>query len=83
MNRAKMLKKLALAAALTAMTGAGAGAYAAGSTDAQPAKKCVPNPNAICPFIYAPVTCNNGQTYSNQCFADAACARGCKPANTL
>ncbi|HEY2737225.1 MAG TPA: hypothetical protein VGK45_02405 [Thermoanaerobaculia bacterium] len=44
------------------------------------ADKCVPNPNAICPFIVAPVTCNDGVTYTNQCFADAACARGCHPA---
>jgi hypothetical protein len=47
------------------------------------AAKCVPDPNAICPLIYAPVTCNNGVTYSNQCFADAACATGCKPANQV
>lgn len=44
------------------------------------ADKCVPDPNAICPLIFAPVTCNNGVTYSNQCFADADCARGCRPA---
>lgn len=42
---------------------------------------CTPNPNAICPLIYAPVTCSNGQTYSNQCFADANCATGCRPAD--
>lgn len=44
-------------------------------------KKCKPDPNAICPLIYAPVTCSNGQTYSNQCFADANCATGCRPAD--
>ncbi|HSK80691.1 MAG TPA: hypothetical protein VLQ45_29825 [Thermoanaerobaculia bacterium] len=44
------------------------------------ADRCVPDPNAICPLIFAPVTCNNGVTYSNQCFADADCARGCRPA---
>jgi hypothetical protein len=44
------------------------------------ADKCVPDPNAICPFIYAPVTCNNGVTYSNQCVADAASGGGCHPA---
>ena len=37
------------------------------------------DPNPICPLIYAPVTCNDGVTYSNQCFADAACAKGCRP----
>ena len=40
---------------------------------------CVPDPNAICPLIYAPVTCSNGITYSNQCFANADCATGCEP----
>lgn len=44
------------------------------------ADRCVPDPNAVCPLIFAPVTCNNGVTYSNQCFADADCARGCRPA---
>jgi hypothetical protein len=44
------------------------------------ADKCVPDPNAICPLIFAPVTCNNGVTYTNQCFADADCAKGCHPA---
>jgi len=58
-----------------ALTGAmGSAAYA---------DRCVPDPNAICPLIYAPVTCNDGVTYSNQCFADAACAKGCRPANEL
>jgi hypothetical protein len=44
------------------------------------ADQCVPDPNAICPRIYATVTCNNGVTYSNQCLADADCAKGCHPA---
>lgn len=45
------------------------------------ADRCVPNPDPICPAIFAPVTCNDGVTYSNQCFADAACAKGCRPAS--
>ena len=28
------------------------------------ADKCVPDPNAICPLIFAPVTCNNGAIYT-------------------
>jgi hypothetical protein len=44
------------------------------------ADRCVPDPNVICPLIFAPVTCNNGVTYSNQCFATADCAKGCRPA---
>ena len=58
-----------------AMTGVSAGASYA--------DRCVPDPNAICPLIYAPVTCNNGVTYSNQCFANAACAKGCQPAGAV
>jgi hypothetical protein len=69
MNRATKFRMLLLSLVLT-------GAMASVAH----ADKCVPDPNAICPFIYAPVTCNNGVTYTNQCFADAACARGCQPA---
>jgi len=69
----RALPKLAFALVLSA------GALGAGSV--AHADKCVPDPNAICPFIFAPVTCNDGVTYTNQCFADAACAKGCKPAS--
>ena len=53
-----------------------AGALSAAAFAAQ----CVPDPNPVCYQIYAPVTCNNGVTYTNQCYADAACAVGCHPA---
>lgn len=68
MKKATMIRSLLLGLALTAI---GSASYA---------DKCVPDPNAICPLIFAPVTCNNGVTYSNQCFADADCAKGCHPA---
>jgi Kazal-type serine protease inhibitor-like protein len=58
-------------------------ALAGATSTATYADKCVPDPNVICPAIFAPVTCNNGVTYSNQCFADADCAHGCHPANQL
>jgi hypothetical protein len=64
-----MIRKLILGLALTSAMSAAA--YA---------DKCVPNPNPICYQIYAPVTCSNGVTYTNQCYADAACATGCHPA---
>ena len=32
-----------------------------------------------CPLIYAPVKCDNGKTYTNQCLADRARATGCVP----
>jgi hypothetical protein len=33
----------------------------------------------ICPLIYAPVTCDGGKTYSNQCVANCHHARNCVP----
>jgi hypothetical protein len=42
-------------------------------------KSCTPNPHAICPDIFSPVVCSNGVTYSNACYATAACATGCVP----
>ena len=33
----------------------------------------------VCPKIYAPVTCDNGKTYVNQCVADRHHATGCVP----
>ena len=32
-----------------------------------------------CPLIYAPVVCDNGKSYPNQCVADCHHARGCVP----
>ncbi len=31
----------------------------------------------FCLDVYDPVTCSNGVTYSNACYAYAACATGC------
>ena len=33
----------------------------------------------ICPHIYAPVTCDNGKTYPNQCVANCRNAKNCVP----
>jgi hypothetical protein len=55
-----------------------------GAFAAQPASAvqgCKKDKDAICPFIFAPVVCDNGKTYSNQCFATADCATGCVPAD--
>lgn len=30
-----------------------------------------------CPDVYNPVTCSNGVTYPNACYARRACATGC------
>jgi hypothetical protein len=68
MSRAKRIRKMALLVAVVGLTGT-----------ASYATKCVPDPNPICFQIYAPVRCSNGQTYTNQCYADADCATGCHP----
>ncbi len=36
-----------------------------------------PRPGILCPDVYDPVICSNGQVYSNGCYAYVACATGC------
>jgi hypothetical protein len=36
-----------------------------------------------CPLIYAPVICDNGKTYPNQCVADCHHAKNCVPTGEL
>ena len=66
----KRMKLFVLAAALTA------GAFAA--VPSIEAGQCPSEEPVACPQVYAPVICNDGVTYPNQCYADAACAKGCK-----
>jgi hypothetical protein len=33
----------------------------------------------VCPQIWAPVICDNGKVYANQCYADKAHAKNCVP----
>ena len=35
----------------------------------------------ICPHVYAPVVCDNGKTYPNQCFANCRNGKNCVPAD--
>jgi len=37
----------------------------------------------ICPKVYAPVVCDNGKTYPNQCVADCRNATNCVPAGAF
>ena len=37
----------------------------------------------LCPDIYAPVICDNGKTYPNQCYADKAKAKNCVPTGDI
>jgi hypothetical protein len=67
-NLMRRLSLLTLAVAL--------GLFAAALTPARGTGSC------ICPEYYAPVTCSNGQTYSNLCFAQCAGATGCVPCCT-
>ncbi|HSR51728.1 MAG TPA: hypothetical protein VLV83_12940 [Acidobacteriota bacterium] len=39
---------------------------------------CQPNPFLVCPAVYAPVLCDDGNVYSNQCVANRVCATGCE-----
>ncbi len=36
-----------------------------------------------CPLIYAPVICDNGKVYPNQCYADRAHAKNCVPTGDI
>lgn len=64
----KLVLKLALAAALAASIPA---AVAQSEVEAG----C---PGGFsCPDVWMPVTCSNGVTYSNACYAALACATGC------
>jgi len=36
-----------------------------------------------CPMIYAPVQCDNGKVYPNQCVADCRHAKNCVPTGGL
>jgi len=36
-------------------------------------------PRCICPDVYAPVVCDNGQTYPNLCVANCKHAKNCEP----
>lgn len=72
MKRATMIRLFVLSLTLTGTMGA-----------VSHADSCVPDPNVICPAVYDPVKCNDGVTYSNSCFAKAACATGCRPAGNI
>lgn len=37
----------------------------------------------VCPQIYAPVICDNGKIYPNQCVADRKNAKNCVPTGDL
>lgn len=72
-----MKKKLVVLLAVAALAiAAGTAALAA-----RPGPKPKPCKDRFifCLDVWDPVTCDDGVTYSNQCYADRACATGCEP----
>lgn len=41
------------------------------------------NKGIYCLDVWDPVTCPNGQTYSNDCYARRACQTGCWPSGAM
>jgi len=74
MRKIAILSKSALACA--AVGAIFIGISAATSEAARRPRPC------ICLDVYAPVTCSNGVTYPNACYASCAGATGCVPGNT-
>ena len=53
-------------------------AFGSATLAKKPGKPCRP-PLVFCLDVWDPVICDDGQVYSNQCYADRACATGCVP----
>ena len=70
-----VVKSVVLLAAIAAM------AFTTSAFAAKPGGGC--NRNVRCPLVWAPVICDDGKTYSNQCFADKACGTGCEPTGDI
>ena len=68
-----------IAAILTCSVGAVVIGFGALALTAAPAEAANFKRPCICPDVWAPVTCDNGVTYSNQCRANCAGATGCVP----
>jgi len=49
------------------------------SVDAQAKKPTCPRTGINCLDVWDPVICDDGQVYSNSCYAYVACATGCEP----
>ncbi len=71
------IRNLGRLAATLALIGVFAVGAVALFTDAEARGPC------RCPQIYAPVECDNGKTYPNQCVADCRNARNCQPVGVL
>jgi hypothetical protein len=72
MKTGVVLSRVIGVCALVALVAFGANVYAGKGKD------CPPKPK-FCPQIYAPVICDNGRIYPNDCYAAKRCATGCEP----
>ena len=46
-------------------------------TPSEAVRSCCPG--CLCPDVFAPVICSDGNVYANYCYASLACATGCVP----
>ena len=72
---ASRIGMVAFAAVVCGVVGLGSQALAAGGR-----LPCGPR---NCLDVWNPVTCSNGVTYSNACYAARACATGCVPSGDI
>jgi hypothetical protein len=74
MKKLFWISKLALAAALAV------GALSVPApADAQQQVQLCNRFDVLCPDVYSPVICSNGQVYGNSCYAYVNCAENCVP----
>ena len=69
----KLVGSILAAALVASIVGAGIAALMATTATPADAARC------ICPMVYAPVICDKGRTYPNQCVADCRNAKNCVP----
>ncbi|MBL8745776.1 MAG: hypothetical protein JNK58_05390 [Phycisphaerae bacterium] len=76
------MKKMSLLSVAGLLFCAGIVAVAVSSTTVNAAgiRLCGPR---NCLDVWNPVTCSNGVTYSNACYAARACATGCSPSGGI
>jgi hypothetical protein len=73
----KLVGSILLVVAVVGIVGAGVATLVVTTATPAEAARC------ICPLVYAPVVCDNGRTYPNQCVADCRHAKNCVPTGTL
>jgi len=73
MKMKRLVGSVLVAVAVTTALSLGFVALMTATTTPAEAARC------ICPKIYAPVVCDNGKTYPNQCVANCRHAKNCVP----